>query len=402
MLARLKNISRNDWLRAIAAVVIFVVILNVPKPPPSDHNYQTELSTYKGFFTGQNGSLGDLFADVVSSRQILQGKDPYVVLGPEFAKLGIAWDVKHPNTHPPTTFFFVMPIAYMPFNHLFFLWSWLMLALLFASAILYGFRWSWALLITSVSLLWIPIVLSFAQLNMIWIFGAALAYRFRNRNDWLAGLGIILGSFVKLFPAILLIPFLLKKRFRTIILFVAVWLVSMGLLWLMYSDIISTYLAANKVAAEVLLTTGLNSSIIKLVLAYGKVGIAVFGLFIASILWVNKDIILKGKEISTSSFMLFSWLSVVLLPLAWPYSLAPLMFVFIYHIMQYRLITTTVAIISVILPCTVYSWGSHFIDNYRIALIACGLLFLLKNKYLSKLDLSFHKIIPGFKLKAWE
>lgn len=398
-----KNITRYDLLRLIISAIIVIVIFNFPPSPYPESNYNTEIGVTSDILTGKNGSLGDLLGDVVSARNIVKGENPYVILGPAFKEMGIEWDIHHPNTHPPSSVYFVIPFIGLSFTHMFFVWGWIMLALLFLSARLYGFGWSQSVLITSASLLWLPIALSFAQLNFIWIFGVALAYKFRNRNDYLAGVGLVIASFTKLLPAFLLIPFLLKRRFKTLSVFVIAWLVAMGVAILMYNNLLGAYLEANKQASEVLLYGGLNGSLIPYFMSIGRrTGPALFLAFILGNLLLNKDEILKGKEVSTRSFMLFSWISVAILPLAWPYSLAPLLFVFIYHIFQFRLVSTIVSIICIVLPCTVYSWGSEFITIYRICVISCGLLFLLHSKYTERFDISFQRIFPKLNFPVWK
>lgn len=402
--AKIKNITGWDWIRILLSLVIVLLVLNIQPSSIPEINYPTEISVTPRILTGKTGSMGDLFADVVSARNILKGENPYVVLGPAFAEIGVNWDVKHPNTHPPTNFYFIMPLLGMSFTQMFTIWGWAMIILLFVSARLYGFGWSQSLLITSASLLWLPVALTFAQLNFIWIFGVALAYKFRNRNAYLAGVGIVIASFTKLLPALLLIPFLLKRRIKTLVVFIVAWLLAMGLAILMYHDLLGAYLEANKQANEVLLYGGLNSSLIPYFIALGRrTGPLLFVGFILGTLLLNKDEILqRGREVSTRTFMLFSWLAVALLPLAWPYSLTPLLFVFLYHLLQFRVISTIVTVICFILPCTVYSWGAEFINIYRICVLACGLLFLLHSKYTKRFDPPLQKLFPQIQFPVWK
>jgi len=158
------------------------------------------------------------------------------------------------------------------------------------------------------------------------MFALAIAYNQRNRNSFLAGIWIGVASFTKLLPAVMLIPFLIKKKWSAFAGFILSWVISLSLIFVLLPSSIVRYYEVNKIISPLWIGwIGNGSPLVFLLRHFGLQGFGI-GLYILLIMiilnwrtWINKK-----NEITSEAWHLFSLVAVILLPIAWTYSIAPL------------------------------------------------------------------------------
>jgi uncharacterized membrane protein len=183
------------------------------------------------------------------------------------------------------------------------------------------------MLITAAAMYWIPISTSFGQLTMVWMFGLAMAYRYRNDHPFLSGLLVGIASFTKLLPAILLLPFLLRRKWEVIKGFALIWLVTTGVLFLLSPKTILHYVTTNRTnTAEIIARLDNGSFLFLLYRKAGMIGLAITAitLLLLLILAFIKYHQTSEKEISKEEWNIYAFLSVLVMPITWIFSIAPL------------------------------------------------------------------------------
>ena len=198
--------------RLIAAGLLLLFILMLPN---SDDTW-SYIDTLRDASTTLRAQSprSDLAQDLYGFQAMVLKKDPYAVLGPVHKAMGIDWDVSYSSTHPPTAFLLTAPVAFLPWKIASALWAWLMLILFAISMRAFGFEWPTAILVAVGGIYWLPAALIFGQLTSVWLLGIMLAYHYRHRHPFLAGICIGLASFTKFFPALLLIPFIMRRKWK--------------------------------------------------------------------------------------------------------------------------------------------------------------------------------------------
>jgi len=188
---------RSSWWKIGLFIVLVIVNYFHPSEPL--------VVGYK-FLTGQN-PRSDIAQDFYGFRAMIYDWDTYPALVDGLKKIGIEWNVLHASAHPPTAYLLTAPAAMFPWPIASALWGWLMLAVIIVSLRLYGLPW-W---ICPLVFLWPPVMFSLRQLTPLWMLGFALAYRYQDK-PFKAGIGIAFASLTKFFPAILLIPFVFRRK----------------------------------------------------------------------------------------------------------------------------------------------------------------------------------------------
>jgi len=256
----------------------------------------------------------DIAQDFYGSRALILRLDPYPPLNEAFKTLGIIWDVAHESTHPPTDYLLTIPVAFLPWPIASALWGWLMVAAIIFSLCLYGFSWRWAIIITIISLIWSPVSFSLGQLTPIWLLGLALANHNRE-NPFMAGIWIAFAALTKFLPAILLIPFLLRRKWSALISFIAIWLIALGLITILHPEAILRYLEINSSNSFDMITRLDNGALLPSLARFTNwPGVVVGMIFLALVGWYGRD-----------NWHTWEFLAVALLPIAWIYSLLPLL-----------------------------------------------------------------------------
>ena len=341
-------------------------------------SYLGQLKLLSNTLRGLNDRPTDIHADIIGFRGILENKNAYPIIGPALRELGIDWDVHHAHTHPPTAFLFVAPISYLPVSAGLTVWGYLMIGCIFMSMVLYGFNWQWSLFLTSVSLYWTPITLSFGQITLVWMLGLAVAFKYRNINASASGIGIGIASLTKFLPLITLFPFIYKKRLAVVVSAALVWIAALVIITIFNSETIFEYIVANRVNVSGVPGRSDNASLlIGLYRMLGFPGLVIMGLSIVGIIYINRTDFLDPRHISSRCFMFFCWLSVALLPTAWVYSLAPLFPVLLYFILQKNILSSLLCLIALLVPLFSIPWGNQFVPVSYFCTVITGALFVI-------------------------
>jgi hypothetical protein len=273
-----------------------------------------------------NAPITEIAQDIYGFRALIFKLDPYESLHDAIPLMGANWQDDSPTTHPPTAFLFTAPIAFLPLKSAFAIWAWLMIAAVIFSLRAYHFSWQSTIILGILSVLWPPVITSLGNNPCIWMFALAIAYHQRNRNSFLAGIWIGVASFTKLLPAIMLIPFLIKKKWSTLAGFILSWVISLSLIFVLLPSSIVRYYEVNKIISPLWIGwIGNGSPLVFLLRYFGLSGFGI-GLYILLIMvflnwrtWINRN-----YEITSEAWHLFSFVAVILLPIAWTYSIAPL------------------------------------------------------------------------------
>jgi hypothetical protein len=256
----------------------------------------------------------DIAQDFYGFRALCLRADAYAPINEAVKTLGLDWRVFHSSTHPPTAFLLTAPVAFLPWPVASAIWGWLMLVAIVASLRLYGLGWRWIALLLPVLCVWPPFVYSLEQLVPIWLLGIALAYRKQETPFW-AGVWIGFASLTKFLPGILLIPFLLRRKWSTVSGFTAVWIIALVLVIALHPGAIPSYLTINgSTTPETINRLDNGAFLPSLLRFFGLPGMAAGLLFLLLIAWVGRK-----------NWYTWEFLAVALLPIAWIYSLFPLL-----------------------------------------------------------------------------
>lgn len=267
----------------------------------------------------------DIATDFYGFQAIINDTDPYPKLSEIYLSLGLIWDLQHTSTHPPTAFLLTAPVAMLPWQWASAIWAWAMLAAIVVSFRAYELSWKHAILFTAASLFWPPVTTSLGQLTPLWLLGIGLAYHYRSR-PFVAGLWLGFASLAKFLPGVFLLLFIVRKKWSALLGFGAVWAVALLILLILSPNSISRYIEVNRTGTLSTIMRPDNAAFIASTLTrFGPLLAGVALTFVMVVTLVNWRDWFSQKEISLRSWMLFSYLAVVLLPIAWVYSLLPLL-----------------------------------------------------------------------------
>jgi hypothetical protein len=229
------------------------------------------------------------------------------------------------------------------------------------------------------TLLWPPASASLGQVTVVWMFGIAMAYHFRESRQFWSGVSIGLASLSKYMPALLMIIFLVKRRWRAVLGFVSLWIISLSLVSILNPAAIPRYVEENRHTSIAIIERPDNASPLLVSYRYGGwVGIALIILFFFVIVFVNRRYFYEWKkEPSTRVWMLLSYFAVACLPIFWIYSLLPLLPVIIFLLCERKIVTTVIALVCILIP-SVYVWGGElYVLLIAGVSILAGLCFIL-------------------------
>lgn len=119
------------------------------------------------------------------------------------------------NMHPPTLWLLHLPLTYVPAELVTVLWLALSVAMLVRVALWLRFSWHGALALA----IWPPVFwhLWLAQYEILILFLAMLAWRSAAAGkDWRAGLLLGFAGGLKFYPALFLVPFLFRRRWKVV------------------------------------------------------------------------------------------------------------------------------------------------------------------------------------------
>lgn len=268
-----------------------------------------------------SGPPSDFAQEVIGARALLHGGDAYpAIAGAWITEYGLTANAGF-STHPPTAFLLALPVAWVSWPVAAQLWAWAMIGCLVITAWAFGMRWYWTLALAPL-LLWPPVTWSLGQVTPVWLVGLSLAWRFRATP--FAGALIALASLTKFLPAVSLVPLIRKRQWPTLLAFLATWAGAFGLLVLLNADAIPRYLQVNFGAvagAESQVFRVDNGALLPFAFRIaGMPGVLLADALLMVVAWVAFRI----DPDSPDSWALWTWLGVALLPIAWTYSLLPL------------------------------------------------------------------------------
>ncbi len=299
----------------------------------------------------------DFVQDYVGARVLAREGDPYGILTDAYASVGIAWIAPHRSTHPPTAFLLALPVAWLSYNLAAAVWGVAMLAAIGGAWWAFGVRWEVAAALAPLTVLWPPAAWSLGQLTPLWLLGLALAWRFRDRPV-AAGAAIGLASLTKLVPALSLAPFLLRGRWTVLRGFAAVWALALALLQLLDLSVISRYLTIGRTVSREQVSRAENSAL--LFAAWHGAGVVGLG---AALVLVGAVVVLSVKRLRATgrlnrwSWDAWSWLGVALLPIAWIYSLLPLLPALVRVVARGGPLAAALALFTLLVPFLVEPFG---------------------------------------------
>jgi hypothetical protein len=305
-----------------AAATAIIVVLLIPATNDAsrrDAGIRVAAAELRG-----EGPNSDVAAEYVGARAVTAREDPYPVLGPAFQRVGLDWDVRHRSPHPPSTILLVLPLSWLDYPAFLAVWAWLMLGAIAVSLWALGLRAAWAPLAAVGLLAWQPASWSLGQLTAVWLLGVSLAWRWRDRPGW-AGTAIGVAAATKFFGALVLLPFLIQRRWRAAVGFVSV-TAALSVVLLVQEAIsgdglISRYLDVGRKTASEQMRRLDNAALMRV--AVDRVGLLGALAFLALVGAVLATAVLR-RSLDRHTFGACTWASVALLPIAWVYSALPM------------------------------------------------------------------------------
>ena len=299
----------------------------------------------------------DLIQDYVGARSLVQTRESYPRLTDAFASVGVHWSANHRSTHPPTAFLLALPIAWLPWNAASALWAALMLLAIAAAWWLFGASAAAAAALTPLTLVWPPAAWSLGQLTPLWLLGLALAWRLRDRPAG-AGAAIAFASLTKLLPALCLVPLLVLGRWRALRGFVAVWIAAIALLLLLRPGVLERYFHLARAVGRDQAARGENSALLWAAgHNFGVAGVAAALALVAAVVAVSVRRLRTLRRLDRRSWDFWSWVSVALLPIAWIYSLLPLLPALVRVLLRGPLVARALALATLTIPFFVDPFG---------------------------------------------
>jgi hypothetical protein len=311
-------------LFAVAAAEVALLLL-VPAPANPDRpgvagGIRTAAAQLRG-----EGPPVDLVQDYVGARRLVRGGDAYPALTDAFASVGIDWPAAHRSTHPPTAFLLAVPVAWLPWAEASAVWAALMLLAVAVSLWLLGARPAAAAAAAPLALVWPPAAWSLGQLTPLWLLGLALAWRLRDRPA-AAGAAVALASLTKLLPALSLVPLLILGRRGAVRGFAALWAAAVALVLLADPGSLVRYGRLAGGVGRQQAGRGENAALLFAAdHSLGAAGAAAALVLVAAAVVVSTRELRARRVLDRWAWDVWSWLGVALLPVAWIYSLLPLL-----------------------------------------------------------------------------
>ncbi len=367
----------SDNIILIAGAIVFIWILLLPKPVQIG-SYYDSIKHASATLKGQT-PFSDFAAEVVGFRALYYKTDPYPVLGPALKGLGIDWNVTLPHSHPPTSYLFAAPVAFLPWPWASAVWAWLMLGLIVLTYYFYGLSWKKAVGLMPFTLLWPPASIALGQVTILWMFGLAMAYYFRRRQPLWSGVSIGLASATKLFAGIVIGVFLLKRKWTAVLGFLSIWIVMLGVVSLLNSQALPQYFAISRPVGLAIIARSDNQSPIIVSYRYGGlIGVAFIALLFWLIIFANRKYLHERQTFPTTrAWMILTYFSVALLPTSYIYALIPLLPVIVFLISVKKIATTILSLYCILIPCIYVQGGDQSVLPMASVSWALGLAFIL-------------------------
>jgi Glycosyltransferase family 87 len=317
-----------------------------------------------------DGPRIDLVQDYVASRRLVGSGDLYPTVSEEFADVGIRSAVVHRSTHPPTAFVLTLAVAGF---------SWRAAAAIWAALMLVAIAYAWwalgaspplATALAPLTLVWPPAAWSMGQLTPVWLLGLALAWRWRDRPAGAGGV-VALASLTKLLPVLSLAPLVLTRPRRVLLGFGAVWAAALAVLLGLRADALGRYVHVIRSTGSDQAARGENSALLFAARHHFGYG----GLAVAAVLVLGVALTSLGAG-SEWSWWAWCWLGVALLPIAWIYSLLPLLPAMAFCVRRGRLTSRALVATALVLPFLVQPFGLPGATRLAWATACVGLALL--------------------------
>ena len=374
---KLKNGSLDNIILIVGTIFLLWILL-LPKPGNTAWSYYDTLKHASTTLKGEM-PFSDFAAEIVGFRGLYNKTDPYPILGPVFKDLGIEWGVMDPPSHPPTSFLFAAPVAFLPWPIASAIWAWQMLCLIALSYRFYGFSWKKALGLAPLTLLWPPTSISLGQVTIVWMFGLALGYYFRKTKPFWSGVAIGIASATKYWAGLTIIIFLLKRRWAALWGCASLWVLLLSIASALNSAAIPRYFeAAREASLRVIARTDNQSPLVTSYRHGGWLGVALIVLFFSLVVFINRRFFYEWEKYpSTRVWMLLSYFAVALLPTSYIYALMPLLPVIIFLLSEGRIAATIPALCALLIPCIYMQGGDQSVVPMASVTIFIGLAFIL-------------------------
>ncbi|TML64605.1 MAG: DUF2029 domain-containing protein [Actinobacteria bacterium] len=369
---------RPVWL--VVAIVELGILLTIAAPRNPDKpgragGIRTAAAQLRG-----SGPPVDLVQDYAGARDVARGREAYPVLTRAYASVGLEWPAGHRSTHPPTAFLLVLPVACLSWKAAAAVWMVLMLAALAGAYWALGATLGSAVALAPLTLVWPPGGWSMGQLTPLWLLGLALAWRLRDRPAS-AGAAIALASLTKLLPALSLLPFLLLRRWSVLRGFAIVWGAAVAVLLLLDAGVIGRYVTILRTASREQAERGENSAPLWAAHHnYGAAGVAVAVVLVAAVFVRAVRRVRQRGEIDRLSWDGVGWVGVALLPIAWIYSLLPLLPALARLVRRGGLLAAAPALVTLVVPFLVDPFGLPGGIRLAFGTAALGLALILARR----------------------
>jgi hypothetical protein len=355
----------------VLAAVEIAALLMLPAPAnPDKPGIEGGIRTAAAQLRG-SGPPVDLVQDYAGARALVSGDDPYEVLTRAYARVGLTWRAEHRSTHPPTAFILALPVAWLPWRIGAAVWAVLMLAAIAAAWWGLGVPWEIASALGPLTLLWPSAAWSIGQLTPLWLLGIALAWRWRDQPTR-AGAAIGVAALTKLLPAVSLVPFLLRRRVQALAGFGLVVAIGVGVLFALRAGAVTRYAAVSADTARDQAGRGENAALLwafehQLGIGGFAVALALVGTVLATSL---------TRVASEWTFWAWSWAGVALLPIAWIYSLLPLLPVIVFCLRRGNVVAHVLVAFAIVVPMVIEPFGLPGAIQLAGATAAVGLALL--------------------------
>jgi hypothetical protein len=360
----------------VLATLEVAVIAALPAPMnPDKPGVDGGIRTAAGQLRGA-GPPVDLVQDYVGARSLVGKGDPYEILTKSYASVGLIWPAEHRSTHPPTAFVLTLPIAWLGWSVAAAVWAWLMLAAIAGAWWAFGARAEFAAVLGPLTLLWPPAAWSIGQLTPVWLLGLTLAWRWRT-NSLRPGASIGLAALPKLLPTLSLAPFLLIRRWRTLLGYAAAVGLALLVLLILRPGIVTRYLSVSRSVGREQAARAENSALLwAFDHRFGLVGASIAVGLVACVLGTSVTRVRAQEQLDEWSFWAWSWAGVALLPIGWVYSLLPLLPALAYCLRRGGLVSRALAAFAISVPFAIDPFGLPGGIRLAFATAAIGLSLL--------------------------
>jgi alpha-1,2-mannosyltransferase len=191
----------------------------------------------------------------------------------------------HPSPHPPALLLMALPFAALPYEVASLIWLGIGVLIVYVTGRQLGLGWPGSLAIMA----WPPLfaTLAIGQWEAAILALAVLGWREADRGrDARAGLLLGLAASIKLYPALILVPYLLRRRLRLIAAAAAVFLASqvLGLLVVGPGGMVRYWTEVLPAVNAIYRHTPINISPFGVLSLFGMPGYAAFGVIVLAAL----------------------------------------------------------------------------------------------------------------------